>query len=279
MYEKILVTLDGSALAEMALPFVEEIAGKMGSEIIMLSVAESTEASEYHKSQLDVERVINDTRRHAEKYLKPSEKREIRVTAATVVGNPAEEIVNFAEREDIGLIVMATHGISGIRRWAVGSVADKVLRVAEQPVALIRAKVVKRKSRGHDILNRLMVALDGSKKSEAVLPSVIELARRMALEVILVQVVPESGRVSADAEGYLVKMTDALHKKGINVRFEVRVDDAAADEIIRMADEIGADMVAMATHGRSGVGRWSLGSVADKVIQGGSTPVFLVSAR
>ena len=276
MYQKILVPLDGSTLAEVALPYAEEMAGRLGSEVILLSVTGSSDARDYHKSQIYVEKIINDTKRRAEKYLEGQEHREIKIDPVTLVGHPAEEIVNYADKEHIGLIIMATHGISGLKRWALGSVAGKVVRAAKQPVALIRAKDVRtRHERG--MLDKLLVSLDGSSESEAVIPHIEELALRLTVEVTLFQTVPQPDRVYADAEGYLEKVTASLKEKGIKVDSQVRIGDAA-DEIIKMSDEIDADMVAMATHGRSGAGRWALGSVAEKVIQGGDTPVLLVRA-
>ena len=276
MYEKILVPLDGSQLAEIALPYAEEMAGRLGSEIVLLSVAGSAGAREYHHHQIYVERKSGETRHNAEKCLEGQKERKINVTSVTLVGHPAEEIVNYADREDIGLIIMATHGLSGIRRWALGGVVDKVVRAARQPVALVRAKDPG-DVRDTGILDKLLALLDGSKESEAVLPYIEELALLLKAEVTLLHVVPQNNGVSADVEAYLDKVCNLLRDKGVSVRCEIRVGDAA-EESIRLADEIETDMVAMTTHGRSGVGRWSLGSVAEKVLQGGNTPVLLVRA-
>ena len=150
------------------------------------------------------------------------------------------------------------------------------MRAAKQPVALIRAENP-RDVRDRGILDKLLVPLDGSKESEVVLPHVEELAAKLKAEVTFLQGVPQDNHVSADAEAYLNKVCNLFQDKGISARYEIRVGDAA-DEIIKLADEIEADMVAMAAHGHSGVGRWSLGSVAEKVVQGGNTPVLLVRA-
>jgi nucleotide-binding universal stress UspA family protein len=147
---------------------------------------------------------------------------------------------------------------------------------------------------GRGILDRILVALDGSKESEAVAPHVEELASRLKAELALVQVVapdyhiygaggPEYGvyadqqmdAIKAYARGYLEETGSRLRQAGIAVRCIVGTG-TAADEIIRIADEISADLVAMSTHGRSGVGRWALGSVAERVVRSGNTPVLLV---
>ncbi|MFC1917164.1 universal stress protein [Chloroflexota bacterium] len=278
MYEKILVPLDGSRLAELALPYAEEMAGKLGSEIILLSVADSSVAREYHQHQIYVEKIITETKHNAERYLEGSNRREVIVSTETVVGNPAEEIMNYAEQESVGLIIMVTHGASGIRRWALGNIADKVLQASRQPVALIRAKSP-RDVCDRGILDRLLVMLDGSAESEAVLPYVEELATGLSAEITLLQVVDEQiDTVFADAEGYLEKICQRLAEKGIGAHCEVRAG-APATEGIKLADEIEADMVAMVTHGRSGAGFWKPGSVAEKVLKGGKTPVLLVRTR
>ena len=141
MREKIVVPLDGSRLAEVALPYAEEIAGKMGSEIILLSVLQSEEAHEYQKHQNYATKIVNVTKRHIEKYLEKSGSRAINIGTATRSGSPAEGILDYVGKGNSKLIVMATHGRSGLSRWAVGSVADKVVRATtKQPMILIRAK-------------------------------------------------------------------------------------------------------------------------------------------
>ncbi|MCK4723172.1 MAG: universal stress protein, partial [Dehalococcoidia bacterium] len=151
--------------------------------------------------------------------------------------------------------------------------ADKVVRATKRPVALIRAKGARPDVREKGILNKALVPLDGSKEGEAVIPYIEELASGLKAEVLLLQVGPSK----ADTEDYLEKVSDRLKSKGITTRFEVRVGDAAG-EIIKLADEIDADVVAMSTHGRSGIGRWALGSVAERVLNARNTPLLLVRA-
>jgi len=275
MYEKILVPLDGSPLAEAALPGAEELAGRLGSEIILLSISESTEAEDYLKYQIYTERKVEEVRKHARKYLDKSADKDVTITPVVLVGHSAEEIIRYANRADIDLIVMTTHGSSGIKRWALGRMADKVVRATDHPVALIRARTPYSEIARKSITHKALVSLDGSEASEAVLPYIQEFARRLRTEVTLVQVVTRSYRVFADAESYLEKVKEQFQSHGITANSVVRMG-AAAEEIIKVADEMKTDIVAMSTHGRSGIGRWSIGSVADKVLRGGNTPVLLV---
>jgi len=295
MYEKILVPLDGSQLAEIALPYAEELAGRLDSEIILIYVSESAENPHYYMYELYIQQIVESTKHAAEKYHGKPEGKSIKVESAILVGHPAEEIVDYADKEDIGLIVIATHGRSGIKRWALGSVADKVMRSATQPVALIRAKGARPDVREKGVLNKALVPLDGSKESEAVMPYIEELASKLEAEIVLIQVLErpfhvypggeggalipyteaEMKSLSANAPSYLEEMISLLNRKGIPTRSEVRVG-AAAKEIINLADETNSDLLAMSTHGKSGFSRWAFGSVADKVLHAGNTPLLLI---
>ncbi len=278
MYKKVVVPLDGSSLAEVALPYAEEIAGKVGSEIIMLSVLQSEEADEYQKHYTYTTKIVNTTRRHVEKYLEISREQAIKVGTATRSGNPAEGILDYVGKGAPTLIVMATHGRSGISRWAVGSVADKVVRATiRQPLLLIRAKGSHPDIRAKRILKKALVPLDGSTGSEAVIPYIMEIAPNLQMELTLLQVIPKNNHINADAEAYLQSLCRRLEDRGIATRYEVRVG-AAADQIIDLADELAIDVVAMSTHGQTVVSLWPLGSVAQKVLLGGNTPLLLIRA-
>jgi nucleotide-binding universal stress UspA family protein len=278
MYEKIVVPLDGSRLAEVALPYAEEIAGKTGAELILLSVLQSEESHEYQNHYTYSTKIVKITKRHAEKYHEESGNQAINIVTATRVGNPAEGILDYVNKRALNLIVMATHGRSGIGRWAVGSVADKVVRATtRQPLMLIRAKGSRPDIREKRILKKALVPLDGSTISEAVIPYIVDIAQSLHMEVTLLQVVPKNNHTSVDAEAYLQGFCSQLKDKDIPTRYELRVG-AAADEIIDLADELAIDVVAMSTHGQSAIRLWPLGSVAQKVLLGGNTPLMLIRA-
>jgi nucleotide-binding universal stress UspA family protein len=290
MYENILVPLDGSELAEVALPYAEEFAGTLGSEVSLLAISESAATEHYHEHLTYILKMAEATRHTAERHLEKPQK-AIKVESRILVGDPAEEIVDYADKADVSLIVMATHGRSGIRRWALGSVADKVVRATKRPVLLVRARGARPDVREKGMLNRALLCLDGSEQGEAAIPYAGELASKLKAEVVLLHVVArpyhiyEGVRVpysdeevkplEANAERYLKEVSEGLRRKGISVKFEVRVGDGA-EEIIRFADEIYADLVAMSTHGQTGISRWVFGSVTDRVLHAGNTPLLLV---
>ncbi|MDD5094703.1 MAG: universal stress protein [Dehalococcoidia bacterium] len=295
MYERILVPLDGSELAEVALPYAEEAAGRLGSEIKLLNVSELSEDPYVNMRRAYLQKIVESTRRGIKKHRGKVEAKEVKVGSALVTGDPAWEIAEYANREDIDLIVMATRGLSGFKRWALGSVADRVVRTTDRPVALIRAKGAQADVRETSIHGEMIVCLDGSKGSEAIIPYVEEMASKVGNHVTLLEVLeigynvlladggfayipyPQEQMQSqkASAEDYLGKIGDGLKKKGISVAWELRSGDAAM-EILKLAEEIPADMVAMSTRGRSGISRWAIGSVADKVLHDGNTPLLLV---
>jgi nucleotide-binding universal stress UspA family protein len=277
MYEKIVVPLDGSPLAEVALPYAEEIAGKMSSEIILFSVLPSEEQGDFKRHQTYSTKILDSTRRHVEKYVEKSARKSIKIGTATRIGNPAEGILDYVNKRTSNLfVVMATHGRSGVGRWAVGSVADKVVRAtSKQPLMLIRAKGCYPDIRARRILKKALVPLDGSVMSEAVIPSIIEIARRMNIEFTLLQVMPKANHSKADVESYLLNWCHRLGEEGLSAKYEVRTG-APADQIIDLADELAVDVVAMSTHGQSALPLWSLGSVAQKVLLAGNTPLILI---
>ncbi len=149
MYKKILVPLDGSKLAECVLPHVEELAESgMVKEIILLRVCESPSIlADYPESknktwEKHVERITSNAQQQCSLYIEDVEKdledKGFKVKAESSLGKPAEEIVKYANKNKIDLIVMASHGRSGVSRWAYGSVAEKVLRASCIPVLLVK---------------------------------------------------------------------------------------------------------------------------------------------
>ncbi|MFW6150648.1 MAG: universal stress protein [Chloroflexota bacterium] len=292
MYERILVPLDGSKLAELALPYAQHLAARLGSALTLLAISLSEEAGPYYEHEIYIDRAVEVARTAMEELADKLGRERVPIERSLVVGHPAEEIVRYAD-QGADLVVMASHGRSGLTRWALGSVADKVVRASSKPVILIRAEgaVPDVRTQG---LDNILVALDGSQQSEAVLPAVEELASPLGAAVTLVQVVvpqhfvavgeyaapvpyadEEIASIKAGAERYLQYTAARLRDSGISATTLVRVG-TPAQEIIDYADEVRAGLVAMATHGHSGVTRWAFGSVADRVLHGGHAPLLLV---
>ncbi|MDP2731167.1 MAG: universal stress protein [Dehalococcoidales bacterium] len=297
MYDEILVPLDGSELAEVALPYAEELSGRLGSNVTLIHVAGPLHYAPDRLYNTYLAHMAQITRQLAERYVaEPERKKGIKVEAKMLAGEPAEEIIDYSEKIDAGLIIMATHGQSGIKRWPMGSVAERVMRVSKQPVWLIRARDARSDMREKGALDRALVPLDGSKESEAVIPYIEELASRLEADVILLQVLPlghhginpagegyeyiyyRQDKIESDkafAKDYLDGVSVRLKQKGVKVESQVRFG-SAAEEIIELSTTMQADVVAMSTHGRSGIARWVIGSVAERVLYEGCCPLLLV---
>jgi nucleotide-binding universal stress UspA family protein len=151
MLNKIVVPLDGSDLAECALPYAEEIASKTGAEVVLISVTERvqgyktmrdpTQPLEVDFLPVGVGKMETQATHYLDKIAKKFQSKGIKVTQEVLLGNPAEEIIIYVELKKCDLIIMSTHGRSGTSRWLHGSVAEKVFRVAGVPIMMIPASV------------------------------------------------------------------------------------------------------------------------------------------
>lgn len=282
MYERIIVALDGSELAEVAIPYAQELALRLGSELDVVTVCEPP-CEQESMQKVYIDNMAAELGRSG-----------IRLHSVLLYGKAADAILDYSERNKINLIAMSTHGRSGVSRWVMGSVADKVLRGASCPILLISARKSEEPKLETVVLKRILLPLDGSPLGESALPHVEELASKTNAEVLLLQVViplertiPIEGYtvhladvyadVLAQAKTYLTKMEQRLKQKGIAARYEV-ISGLPASVIIDYARDKAVNLVAMSTHGRSGVSRWVLGSVADKVLHGCRSPLLLVRA-
>jgi len=209
-------------------------------------------------------------------------------------GEAATVIIERYRNDPYCLIAMATHGMSGLRRWLMGSVTSKVVQHAANPLLIIRP-TEKADPVIPASLRTIFVPLDGSALAEKVLPTVIGLAKPLKLEVQLVRaytpaaetyiiadgVIAQSTaqfnqNLKAEVETYLEGKVQALRAEGVENVSAAAVLGDAASEIIDFARRTENNLVAMSTHGRSGVGRWLLGSVAEKVVQHSQDPVLLI---
>jgi nucleotide-binding universal stress UspA family protein len=267
----IVVPLDGSKLAEIALPYAEELGARTGNNIILITVLDYPD--EAFRAYL--EKITDITRYHVKKYLLMPGCKEVEIFSIILNGTPAEAIVNFTCEWDHNLIIMATHGRSGIGRWAVGSVADRVVRTAvNTPVMLIRGKKARPDIHQKRLLRKALMTLDGSLQSQVVIPHVSQLVKKLEMDLILLQVM-QNNENQKDVEAYLSAQCLELERQGVTASYKVRFG-SPADEIINFGDELAVDLVAMSTRGKSGIVPWILGSVAQKILLGGSTPLLLV---
>ena len=176
MYNKILVPLDGSKLAEQVLPYARLLADAYGAVMTLLMVADPNTRPPFSMRQ-----TVGDYLKYMAASLQP-----LSVKSVEKIGKPAEVIVDSAKEDADCLIAMATHGVTGLRRWFMGSVASKVAQSAANPILLIRP-VEDGLPPASITLKQVIVPLDGSGLAEKVLPHVASLARKLKLEVLLVR--------------------------------------------------------------------------------------------
>jgi nucleotide-binding universal stress UspA family protein len=301
VYSKVLVPLDGSKTAEKVLPLARCFARGLQVPVELLGVVDLAEMARHVTTdQASMIRTLVDdaTRRFGDYLERVAKNFPIGHVQCTVRrGNAAEVIIESAAAEKQTLIAMATHGRSGLDRWLLGSVAEKVLRGASNPVLLVRAT---EKAPLWDMatLKRVVVPLDGSELSERILPYVEALTKHLDLETTLVGVfrspllaggtgdgIYNTGQmdeliagVRAETEAYLASKTEEMKRQGFNKLSFVAKEGLEADEIIAMARETPDTLIAMCTHGRSGVQRWMLGSVTETVVRHTSDPVLVIRA-
>jgi nucleotide-binding universal stress UspA family protein len=298
MYSKLLIPLDGSKTAATVLPFAPILAATLKLPIELLEVVDIAAATAH---------IVADKARYLDTIIAEGEsvsREHLEEVAATFAGfhvsckvergRPADVIIERAEAEKGTLIAMATHGRSGINRWMMGSVAEKVLRGTTAPLFLVRAGEAAAEMPAS--IKSIVVPLDGSELAESVLPTVCEVARKLDLEIVLCRAYELAATayygsedylpnydemlrdMKEDVEGYLKKKAEALKAAGLAKVSWVALKGAGAEEIVRYANRYHDALVAMCTHGRSGVTRWALGSVTEKVVRHAEAPVLVVHA-
>ena len=301
MYSKILVPLDGSKTSEKVLPYARYLAGKFKVPVELLAVLDiadmATHISAEKARHLDT--MIEDGMRASTTYI-----REVATTfpdgkvTCTVEKDRAEEaIINKAEADGGTLITMATHGRSGLNRFLLGSVAEKVLRGSANHLLLVRATETGQTT-GEAAFKSIIVPLDGSDLAESVLPSVATMAKELNLEVVLFRAyhIPYNAYAGDDgyyavnydeliagvrdeAKEYLDKQVEAVKKLGVAKVSAVTKEGFAGDEIIALGRKTPDALIAMCSHGRSGVKRFVLGSVTENVVRHSDDPVLVVRAK
>ncbi len=297
MYSRILVALDRSTVAEQALPYARSFAKALTIPVELLEVIDPDALSVLSNPDEGryLDRLLAETTETGKTYLKEIAGTFDRtpVEYSVKIGKPEEVIIERAAADNNALIVMATHGRSGIQRWLLGSVADKILHGSTNHMLLVRAREEGRTT-GAAALMSIVLPLDGSALAEKPMPYVVELAKRMKLRIILCrayslppitgtayEVYPQEviDQIEAETRDYLAEKVKGLQKNGLeNVASTVHFG-SGAEEIIALARETSGSFIVMCTHGRSGIKRWVLGSVTERVVRHSGDPVLIIRAQ
>jgi len=300
MYNKILIPLDGSKTAEKVLPYARYLAGKFNIPVELLAVVDIAEMAAHisaEKARL-LDTMIENGMRSSETYLRgvAATFHGAKVECTVEKGRAEDTIIEKGAIDNARLIAMATHGRSGLNRFLLGSVAEKVLRGAANPLLLVRA-TEEAKSEGEAAFKTMIVPLDGSELAESVLPAVAGMAKDLGLEVLLFRAyhIPYNAYAGDDgyyavnydelissvrdeANEYLAKKVAEVKKLGIEKVTSMSAEGFAGDEIIALGRKTPDGLIAMCSHGRSGVKRWVLGSVTETVVRHTADPMLVIRA-
>ncbi len=299
MFTKILVPLDGSALAEQALGPALALARAVSAEVVLLRSVATTQPVFALSSALSgqfesrVEDSLFANRRQAtQEYLGSLQRRYqcpgCVVRAVDEIGEPAAAIVDVAHERGVDLIVMSTHGETGVRRAVWGSVTERVLHGAGCPVLVVRTP---------DPIRRVLITLDGSALGERVLPPALAVARALGAQIVLLRITEtpllnplEIGMMwdmepSLDDQDVITAARGAAERYLANLAAREGLTQADTtlvleglpaeriEEYARLAD---IDLIAMSTHGRTGLRRWLYGSVTHRVMRGCHRSMLIV---
>lgn len=294
MYQRILLPLDGSTDARQLVSLAGVIAaGARGTVILFRALEPVRQLLHSQGTELTIDEQMDIQREQALRALEPVKRQlaacSVPVEQAVAFGRPAAAILDFAERERVDLIAMATHGRAGLARMVYGSVTDAVLRHSRIPLLVTHAAdaPLVRTPR----LSRILVPLDGSGLAENALPHARELALAHGADVVLFAIwnsisyeLPLTPRdeieaqlqeTHARAKHYLIEKSAALQAQGVRARWQLQAG-LVPESIVAAAKQQGASLIVMSTHGRRGLNLWVEGSVADEVLRATDIPVLLI---
>jgi len=294
MIEHILVPLDGSSLAECVLPHAVAMGQATGAEVTLLQVLEreSDQVQSRAVDPLDWHMVKSE----AASYLGEVESRlqevDLKTSRAIVEGRPAERIIDYIHQENVDLVILSSHGNSGLSKWNISSVVQKVLLGSYTTTMIVRAFQSVLEDLDGLSYDRVLIPLDGSQRAEYILPWATDMAKFHHCTMYLAHVVsrPEVPRnvPLTEKESDLVKQLTELNRvKGeqyladVKSRFSsdvktyIRVNDNTAAALHKIVEEEDVDLVLMTAHGYSGETKWPYGGVALNFIAYGTTPLLI----
>jgi nucleotide-binding universal stress UspA family protein len=297
MFGKILVPLDGSQLAERALKPALALARSAKGEVYLLQVTQPQEMLVPHHGggyaffwpDQSQERAADDARNYLETVLDTYVDPAVAIFPLLEQGDPASMIVDIAHNEDVDLVVMSSHGYTGFSRWLLGSTAEKVVRSSDCPVLIVR-----------DLLpmQNILITLDGSPLAEKILLPAFTIAKAFEAKITLLRIgqhtetlnmrqVAEVERIEPGMGSVMLEnhyRHDEMYLNTIAIQYEsfgvpvncVTLKGNPAEHIIGVAEQYDIDLVAMSTHGRTGLRRWVYGSITEKILHSMNKSMLIV---
>lgn len=264
MTRKILTALDGSRTSESILPYLELL---LRNEDADVTLARATMGDGLKEKQ--------EVRSYLKGVATELEAKGACIDTAILEGAPAGALVKHAMEGHYDLIVMCTRGKTGLKRLILGSVAEEVLKLSPVPVMVVHPL---EKGAAAPQLRRIAVPLDGSHRSASILPAVADLAKSMEAKISFVTVVSPTKKDDLPVEVVsenIFREQKALQKRGLEVDIAILYGDPVA-ETLGYAGRNHADLVAISTHGRSGLDRMRFGSVAAKILRKSELPLLVL---
>lgn len=279
MLERILVPVDDSELSHRILGLVRRLLLAERAQVRLVRVLGEGELDPTDGERDTVARTAHG---RLARIVEQLQERGVRASSALLTGEPATEILRYADTYEPSLIALASHGRSGAARWIRGSTAERLLRGSRFPLLLANPIGVGESSWLAEVprepaleltFGRILVPLDGSEASAAVLPAVAELARLYGSEVVLFHAVDRS--TTAQSKARLAAFGERL--PGVRVSLRTAEGKPAA-AIVDAACSGLFDLTAMTTHG-SGTARWAFGSTAEHVLRHVACPLLVVRPK
>jgi len=280
----VLVTLDGSGTAEYILPWAAAIAVALPARLLLLQLIPGGSDSTVQSATHYLDGVASDMR---------GKGIQVETRAAACDKEVGTAIANAAEETHAALTLIATRGRTGVSRMILGSVADEVVHAIRGAVLVLKAGTGKPGTAPPSV-KRVLLTLDASPQAETAIPYAVRAAQAFGAMLNVVQAAPLASAMLAGTPGVVlpdnldqeIEEAAATYLRGVKEKLPAALTTElhvlrgpAAGEILDHAENTHADLIVMSTRGRSGVARWTLGSVADKVLRGGTVPVMLVRAR
>ena len=183
MFKKILLPLDGSDLAEEVIPYGEELAAKLGSEVILFHVCDESHQLAHSMHRHYLARMAELTQERLSKTL--TESAAAKASAVQLFGDFHQNINDYCTANDVSLVIMVAHGFTSLKVMLIGSIVDKVFRLLNCPCLLVQTGDARRKGARKELFKRILLPLDGSEHSEIAIPAVRELGLKLETEVVL----------------------------------------------------------------------------------------------
>ena len=288
MFERIAIPLDGSPLGELAVPWAVEIASAFQSEVYVISVSEGAHVEDLNMRQTYLEHQTSLINQQISTRVS-NDLSQSKAKSVFMEGDPASLIIRYTEINDISLVILVSHGRSGIMPWPMGSTAARILNQESRPILFLRAR--KLPEQAVPLFNKVMVALDGSARGEEIIPYIKTLVSRIKSRVIFFHTVTSSYEVTTiggitslpvpkielerkkrEAVEYLEEL-----KTGFPTAVECVVcQGTPINEIMKYADEEHVSLIAITSRGETKSTDWRFGAIAYKLLHSAPQPVLLV---